>query len=291
MIKPKFVNSQLLNTRFMSACVLATTVAASSLLLSGCNSVPRSDSRLDAAHATYNALQMKDGSATVAPIEMKDAQDALSSADEALKAHRDAEIIDQKVYLAQQRVSVAEQAYSRKDAEQGLKKLNDDRDKERLAARTNEADRTKAQLQGAKDELKDAQEQLKDLQAKKTDRGLVMTLGDVLFDTGKATLKSGGMRDLDKLAAFMSANPDRKVAIEGFTDSTGGDDMNQALSERRADAVKAALVNAGVSADRITTRGYGKAYPVAGNEAAAGRQLNRRVEIVLSDESGNVAPR
>lgn len=281
MIKLKFVNT----------CVLVTSVAASSLFLSACSSVPKSDARLDAAHSTYNSLQAKGGSETVAPIEMKDAQDALSSADEALKAHKDAEVIDQKVYLAQQRVSVAEQAYRRKDAEQSLKQLNDDRDKERLIARTNEADRTKAQLQGAQGELKDAQDQLKDLQAKKTDRGLVMTLGDVLFDSGKSTLKSGGLRSLDKLAAFMTANPDRKVAIEGFTDSVGSDEMNQTLSEHRADSVKVALVNAGISSDRITTRGYGEEYPVAGNDSASGRQLNRRVEIVLSDEAGNVAPR
>jgi outer membrane protein OmpA-like peptidoglycan-associated protein len=274
MIKLKFVNT----------CVLVTSVAASSLFLSACSSVPKSDARLDAAHATYNSLQVKGGSETVAPIEMKDAQDALSRADEALKQRKDAEQIDQKVYLAQQRVSVAEQAYRRKDAEQALKQINDNRDKERLVARTTEADSAKAQLQ-------DAQAQLKDLQAKKTDRGLVMTLGDVLFDTGKSTLKSGGLRSLDKLAAFMNANPDRKVAIEGFTDSVGSDEMNQTLSEHRADAVKVALVNAGIGSDRITTRGYGEEYPVAGNDSASGRQLNRRVEIVLSDEAGNIAPR
>ena len=150
---------------------------------------------------------------------------------------------------------------------------------------------TAAQLEEAQAKLKQMESELNELNAKKTERGMVITLGDVLFDTNKAQLKPGAQRSLEKLAAFFKEYPERKAEIEGFTDSTGGDEYNQKLSERRAESVKQALVDMGVEADRISTRGYGKQYPVATNATPAGRQLNRRVEIVLSDEQGNVKSR
>ena len=133
--------------------------------------------------------------------------------------------------------------------------------------------------------------QLKEMEAKKTDRGMVVTLGDVLFDTNQAQLKSGGMRSVQKLAVFFKQYPQRKAMIEGFTDSTGSNVRNQNLSDERANSVRTALLGMGISTDRITSRGYGESYPAAGNDTAAGRQLNRRVEIVVSDDSGNIAPR
>ncbi|HUQ73503.1 MAG TPA: OmpA family protein [Burkholderiales bacterium] len=133
--------------------------------------------------------------------------------------------------------------------------------------------------------------QLKELNAKKTERGLVITLGDVLFDTGRSELKSGGMRNVQKLADVLKEHPKRNVLIEGFTDSTGNSGYNQDLSDRRAAAVRAALQNTGVSADRITGRGYGQGFPVASNATAEGRQLNRRVEIVVSEDGQTIPPR
>jgi outer membrane protein OmpA-like peptidoglycan-associated protein len=268
-----------MNTRDrLNSLFVRTVIGASSIVLVACTTVPKTDARLDAAHSSFNMLQSKSSSdGTTAPVELKDAQDALAHADAALAERKDAAEIDHKVYLAQQRVAIAEQAYNRKVAEKALTEQNADRDKMRLAARTAEADQ--------------AQAALKDLQAKMTDRGMVMTLGDVLFDVDKATLKSGGKRMVDKLAAYLDSNPQRTVSIEGFTDSTGGEDHNQTLSERRAEAVEAALVNAGISSKRVETQGYGKQFPVATNSTAAGRQLNRRVEIVLSDENGKIPAR
>ncbi len=133
--------------------------------------------------------------------------------------------------------------------------------------------------------------QLRDLEAKKTDRGMVVTLGDVLFDTNRAELKPGGMRSIQKLADFFKQYPQRTVVVEGFTDSVGSQGTNQALSDNRAAAVRTALLNMGVPTDRVSARGYGEAYPVASNDNATGRQLNRRVEIVVSDDNGKVAPR
>ena len=97
---------------------------------------------------------------------------------------------------------------------------------------------------------------------------------------------------LDRLAAFLNEHPDRRVQIEGFTDSVGGDAYNEELSQRRADAVKAALVSRNVDPGRISTEGYGKAYPVASNNDSGGRQLNRRVEVVIGASNGSaIAPR
>lgn len=256
---------------------LAAAVAVSSLLLGGCSSTQRTDARLDQAHSQYSNLQAKANVGTVAPVELKDAQEALGAADQALAAHKDKADLEHKIYLAQQRVTIAEEAYNRKLAESQQKEVQENRDKERLAARTAEAEKAKAELA--------------DLKAQMTDRGVVMTLGDVLFDVNRSTLKSGGAREVSKLAGYLQANEQRTVSIEGHTDSTGSDEYNMRLSEARAESVKAALVGAGISGDRIETHGFGETYPVAGNDSSSGRQLNRRVEIVLSDETGKVTPR
>jgi len=133
--------------------------------------------------------------------------------------------------------------------------------------------------------------QLADLAAKKTDRGMVITLGDVLFGSDKSSLTAGGLRSAQKLAEVLQQNPTRNVLVEGFTDSTGADPYNQQLSERRGQTVRDALLQMGVGSERISVRGYGESYPVASNDTAANRQLNRRVEIVLSDESGKTHQR
>jgi len=127
--------------------------------------------------------------------------------------------------------------------------------------------------------------QLRDLQARKTDRGMVITLGDVLFDTNQAQLKSGSLRNVQKLADFFKQYPQRKASIEGFTDSIGSDSRNQELSDQRANSVRTALLGMGVGNERMTARGYGELFPTAGNDTAAGRQMNRRVELVVSGES------
>jgi len=126
------------------------------------------------------------------------------------------------------------------------------------------------------------QRQIDELQAKETDRGLVLTLGDVLFTSGKADLKTGATGNLNKLIAFLNKYPDRTVLIEGYTDSVGSEDYNHGLSERRADSVKSYLIEQGVGSLRLTSLGKGESQPVADNDSATGRQQNRRVEVVIS---------
>lgn len=139
------------------------------------------------------------------------------------------------------------------------------------------------------DEMKqramDLQNQVANLKAKETDRGLVLTLDNILFEVGKSELKPGASRTLDKIADFLSDQPDQSVIVEGFTDSTGSDDFNMQLSQERAASVRRYLVSQGIDRSQITARGYGEQYPVASNDTTVGRQQNRRVEIVLSDQS------
>ena len=153
------------------------------------------------------------------------------------------------------------------------------------------AQAARAQTQDAEARARQLEVMLKDLEARKTDRGMVVTLGDVLFDTNEARLKPNGLRDLERLAEFFREYPKRNVLIEGFTDSTGTTGGNRELSVDRAASVRTALVDMGVGSQRITAKGYGQSYPVAGNDTAAGRQLNRRVEMVVSDDNGVIAPR
>jgi outer membrane protein OmpA-like peptidoglycan-associated protein len=149
------------------------------------------------------------------------------------------------------------------------------------------------QRDDAADQAARLQQEIDALKATPTPRGLVLTLGgDVLFDTGKSDLKSGASRKLDQLAQFLNEHPDRKVEIDGFTDSIGSDSYNQDLSQRRAQSVKSALQARNVDGSRIDAEGFGKAYPVASNTESGGRQLNRRVEVVIGQQGGSaIAPR
>ena len=159
----------------------------------------------------------------------------------------------------------------------------------RAAQQQAAAAQQRAQSAGERSAL--LERELRELAAIKSDRGMVVTLNDVLFDTGSAMLRPGGQRLAARLAEFLREYPDRTIAIEGFTDSVGGDVQNQELSERRAAAVKLALMDAGVDGSRVFVRGYGSAFPVASNDTREGRQRNRRVEVVISDERGSIAPR
>src|SRR5674476_1079161 len=264
-------------------------------ILSGCSSVPSS---LTEAHSSYNSASADPQVTNLAAVELQQAGVTLSKADSALSKGESADTVNQLAYIAKQQVGIAQEAAKRKTAELAVTEASAKREQLRLEARTAEADAAKQQAAISQETAVQQQAliaqqemQLKELNAKKTERGLVITLGDVLFSTNKAQLKPGGMRNMQKLADFLKQYPQRKVLVEGHTDSTGSDSLNQELSDRRAYAVRTALIDMGISSDRINTRGYGEAYPVAGNDTAASRQLNRRVEIILSDDSGNIVPR
>jgi outer membrane protein OmpA-like peptidoglycan-associated protein len=146
-----------------------------------------------------------------------------------------------------------------------------------------EADAANQSAASSAQHVRELQSQVAELQARPTDRGLVLTLGDALFGSGRAELQPGANGHLGRLVAFLNRYPDRTVVIEGYTDSIGNDDYNQGLSERRAGAVRSYLIAQGVSSVRLTSAGKGASDPVASNETASGRQQNRRVEVIISD--------
>lgn len=151
-------------------------------------------------------------------------------------------------------------------------------------SKASEAEKARAEAEKARADAEQLMKELSELKAKQTDRGIVLTLGDVLFETGKADLSTQAKRSIDKLAEFLNTHTTRNVLIEGHTDSVGSVEYNIGLSERRAEAVKTMLAERGISADRIATKGYGKKYPVASNGTAYGRQQNRRVEVIILNE-------
>jgi outer membrane protein OmpA-like peptidoglycan-associated protein len=129
------------------------------------------------------------------------------------------------------------------------------------------------------------QRQIDRPEAESTDRGLVLVLGDVLFTTGSSTLQNEASDRLDKLVTFLDKYQERRVLIEGHTDNVGSFDHNKALSRRRAESVRSYLVQHGIESHRLTAVGIGPDRPIAHNESATGRQLNRRVEIIIEDPS------
>jgi outer membrane protein OmpA-like peptidoglycan-associated protein len=280
--------------------------------LTACASAPERNSALDGARSRHATAQSDPQVATLAPEEMQRASEALRVADVAWNAKEPTTTVDHLAYLASQRVTIAQETASSRAARSVTDGAAAERDKVRLALRTREADAAQQQLvvsqrseeqktaelaraeaaavteqartQQSQARVADLESELRALNAKQTDRGMVVTLGDVLFDSGQSRLSSGSALNMAKLADFFKRYPERSATIEGYTDSIGGDYANQLLSERRASAVMTALVSRGVKADRLSTRAHGSQMPVADNATAAGRQMNRRVEVVIADQ-------
>lgn len=291
-------------------CLALTTLAS-------CASLPESNTALDAAHARYNAAQNNPELSTQAAPELQAAAQALRTADQALKAGADTAEVDHLAYMAQQRITLAQETAASRRAEAVTAGAAAERDRLRLSQRTQEADTAEARLRQSRAEnerqgsalaaadveaqlkqarmeqrearMRDLEVQLIALHARKTERGMVVTLSDTLFDTGKATLGVEARRNMGKLADFFMRNPMRRATVEGYTDSVGTIHANQMLSEQRAQAVVDALVALGVPTDRLSTRAFGMAEPVATNDTAAGRQMNRRVEIVFAPQDEDVS--
>ena len=264
------------------------------ILIGACSSTPTTTGLLDQARGDYQSALGNPKVASYAAPEMQQATLAMNQANRASSDNESAEDIDKRAYLAKQKTAEAEVGNASRE-----------RDQIRLDQRTAEADQAKRAAQLAQGEAAQAQRQtqaaqtraaileaqLAELAAKKTERGIVITLGDVLFATDQARLNPEGLRTTQKLADVLQQNPQRAVLIEGFTDSTGSSAHNQELSERRAAAVGSALQEMGVARGRIATHAYGEAYPIAANDTGASRQLNRRVEIVLSGDNGTILQR
>ena len=146
-----------------------------------------------------------------------------------------------------------------------------------------EAEFARREADLASQQISSLTRQLENLQLRQTESGVVVTLGDVLFASGQVQLVDGGLSSLEEVVDLLQTEPDKKIRVEGHTDSRGDAEANLQLSAQRADAVREALISLGVSADRITATGMGEDFPIASNEDEAGRARNRRVDVILLD--------
>jgi len=293
------------------SALIATAVAA--ILLASCATAPSKPDGAAEARTKLTQLQSDPNLANRAPLAFKEADTAVRTAEQ---PQADKDLAAYRVYLADRKVEIARAQAQTSLAEDQRSVLSAQRERARLDARTREVDAAKDQVVTARAEsaeqkvvaeqargdadaarlaaasseqqAAELQRQVDTLQAKPTDRGLVLTLGDVLFTTGRADLKTGASGNLNRLVAFLDKYPDRTVAIEGYTDSVGSEEYNQGLSERRADSVKSYLAGQGIDAIRISASGKGESDPVSGNDSAAGRQQNRRVEVIISNPAPGI---
>jgi outer membrane protein OmpA-like peptidoglycan-associated protein len=287
--------------------------------LAACQTTDRVHADLSAASAAVARAGSDPQVARNGALELDRARQLLRQAEVAWAGNRDEPLARHLAYLAQQRARTALALGEQARAEAALQSAGAERERIRLAARTREAELATQRAQSAQASAQSAQESaeqarqraeqqaqlaqretdraaalerdLQSLQSRNTQRGLVVTLGDVLFATGRAELFSGAQRSVDQLAVVLRQYPERRVRIEGFTDSVGSAAANQGLSLRRAEAFRQALLARGIAQDRIEVRGHGERYPVADNGSPAGRQQNRRVEVLFSDTQGRFVER
>jgi outer membrane protein OmpA-like peptidoglycan-associated protein len=278
-------------------------------LLAACAVMGDVEAPLNDARTAYREAALDAHAQAHAPVELRIAQQSLGQAERLARESADSGLVAHHAYLATQRARTARelgqaraaQAARAQAAAQAAQQAERSRS-EALEAKARQAEiaRTEAELQLKEtqrqqvaverdlgDEMKRLQQELAQVKAQqsaqRTERGWIVTLrSDLLFDGGSAVLTPGAQRSLESVAQFLQRNPARDIAIEGFTDSTGTPEGNRRLSEHRAAAVKEALVRQGVEPARIDARGYGPAFPVATNATPTGRQLNRRVEIIIN---------
>lgn len=264
---------------------LGVAVAA---VLSACTSVPERNETLERARALVPKLEQSPR-AGIAAADIANARSSLDAANrlaesktkiadmefEASNAVLSAQIASEKILTAEANEQIADGSAQR----QAVLIQARERDVQKNADRASDALR----------QVNSLETELADLKLQKTERGLVLTLSDVLFDTGQATLKPGASVPLDRLATALREQPGRKVLIEGHTDNVGSDQNNLGLSERRAQSVQASLTQLGVNRNQITAVGKGENFPIASNDSAEGRQSNRRVELIFTDTDTRIA--
>lgn len=303
------INNRIYRSSFIQ--VLVVVMIFSGLSVS-CSSIPKDEILKDARDA-YTQAKANPNTANVEA--MYDAEQSLKKAEQA----EEVEEMEHLAYLAQRHAQRAMAVAERKQAEEQRESLVKEKNhlllearereiaekaqeaemalkqkekahlllearEQEISAKAQEVEMAHQELVVKQAEIQKLEDQIAELQGRETERGLVVTLGDVLFETGKADLLSGARRNIETIAAFLHQNDTRNVLVEGHTDSRGTQKYNLGLSQRRADTVRFALIRQGITSNRILARGFGESQPIASNSTASGRQQNRRVEITILNE-------
>ncbi len=305
---------------------LTISALLGSLILAACATTQEPPPALVEARSTVRSAELDAQVQTQAPLELKKATDSLNRANMLLDKGEPLAEVSSAAYVASQQAKTAMAIAKAKGNDGAMSAAELERERVRSDMRAAEADRARAQTGAARQQTAVAeqraagaeqrasgaeqqaavaqasaseaqqraaelQKRLNDLQAKQTERGMLVTLGDVLFESGRAEVKPGAQNSLGKLADFLKQYPTRHILIEGHTDNIGSASYNENLSQRRASAVESALKGMGVPANRVSTAGYGKEYPVAANTTDTNRALNRRVEVYIADNDQPVKSR
>lgn len=286
-----------------STKALLPAVLAAAAVLSGCATREPLPELVSARQEVAATTQDADAVAAGA-LRLDEARKSLNAAETAYQEREDDAVVRELAVAASRNAQIAREQGAESRSKAAIEKGEAERNRVLLDARTQEAEQARAAANTNARVAADAQDEaarmkaeaarmkelMAELQAKETERGMVVTLGDVLFDTNQAVVRPEARANLERIGAFLAGNTGFRAIVEGHTDSRGSDEYNRSLSQRRADAVMAVLTRGGVSSDRVRATGLGEAYPVASNETSSGQQQNRRVEVVFSDEKGAFAP-
>lgn len=290
-----------------------TALIATLLIAHGCSStMPPRDAAVESARRDFLVIAQEPYIQQYAPVAYANAKESMDETEMMWRQGASEEELRHQAYLTSKRVAIAREEAGLNRAERQLGRADERRQGVLLEAREGEIEAAQRRARMAEEEAEllrmdveqartqaeqmqaqagQLSQELSDLEARQTERGLVITLNNILFDTNQSNLKPGADNTLDKIATVLQEYQNHQLVIEGFTDSVGTSDHNEELSQHRAEAVKDALVRRGITPDRIETRGYGERYPIATNNTPTGRQLNRRVEIIVSDDQNPVGDR
>jgi outer membrane protein OmpA-like peptidoglycan-associated protein len=275
-----------------SQVVLSVAIAA---ILSACNSAPPRNESLETARTVVPQVE-KSSRAGVAAADISNARKSLEAANSIAEAKGKQADIEYEANNAVISAQIASEKILTAQANEEIANGNAQRQAVLLQARDREVQKSADQASDARRQAdassvraNSLEAELAGLKLQKTERGLVLTLGDVLFDTSQATLKPGAYGTLDRLATALREKSGRKVVIEGHTDNVGSEASNQGLSERRAQSVQSALMQREVARSQMTALGKGENFPIASNDSADGRQSNRRVELIFTEDQTRVA--
>jgi outer membrane protein OmpA-like peptidoglycan-associated protein len=270
--------------------------------LSACSAAPKRIESLEMARTIVPQVETS-ARAGVAATHVANARKSLDMANRLVESggqrpdiEYEAETALMNAQIAQEKILTAE---AQEQIESGTAKRQAvllqarERDIERSASDARDAsaqaDASRLNADASQQRADSLETELADLRAKRTERGVVLTLGDVLFDTGQAVIRTGAYGTLDRLAATLKDRPARSVIIEGHTDNVGSDTTNALLSEQRAQSVQSALLQRGVASSQVSALGKGESSPVADNATVDGRQQNRRVELIFTEDGTHTA--